>query len=284
MGNFPDSAVLEAALDSAARAPSARNSQPWHWRVGRDGVSLYADWSRRLGDTDHDRRDVLLSCGAVLDHCVVALGAMGWRPRVRRLPDPGDADHLALLEVVEQPPTPFFLELAAAIPRRRADRRGYIARPIPAGTLEWLHIRAAESGVRFGVVPTIRWSSPDEDAIALRYGVGPGGAQSRQDEAVIAVLGTDVDNDLTRLRAGEALSELVLAATTVGLATCPLTEPLKDTRSRLALACEVFDAEAHPQVLIRLGWPPADEDTPKLVGRRSTAATTTWDCDGAPGS
>ncbi|PRC52719.1 nitroreductase, partial [Mycobacterium sp. ITM-2017-0098] len=73
------------------------------------------------------------------------------------------------------------------------------------------------------------------------------------DDAVMLALGTDSDTDVTRLRAGEALSDLTLSAAALGLATCPPTEPLRDTRDRLALACEVFDGEAQPQALIRLG-------------------------------
>ncbi len=275
---FPDTATLETALDIAARAPSVQNSQPWRWRVGRDGVGLYADWSRQLGDTDSDRRDVLLSCGAVLDHCVVALAAVGWHPRVRRFPDPDDASHLALIELVELPPNQASIELAAAIPRRRADRRRYSARSIPAGTLELLYIRAARYEVTLGVVPKIRWARLDEDDVMLRYGGGAGSANGPDaDDAAIVVLGTDTDNDLMRLRAGETLSQIVLSATAMGLATCPLTKPLKNTRNRLALACEVFDGEAYPQMLIRLGWAPTNGDPLAPVERRSVGETITWD-------
>jgi nitroreductase len=90
------------------------------------------------------------------------------------------------------------------------------------------------------------------------------------------VLGTRQDNDETRLRAGEALSHITLTATAMGLASCPLTEPLNDMRSRLALACEVFDGEAHPQTLIRLGLPPADDAPQPPTQRRPVSETTTW--------
>lgn len=278
-GTFPDTATLETALGIAAGAPSVQNSQPWRWRVGRDGVDLYADWNRQLGDADSDRRDVLLSCGAVLDHCVTALAAQGWYPRVRRLPNPADASHLALIEVVELPARLVNIELAAAITRRRADRRRYMARSIPAGTLELFHIRAARSQVTLGVVPKIRWVRLDDGDVTLRYDIGAGGANgSHTDDAAMMVLGTDADTDLMRLRAGETLSQIVLSATEMGLATCPLTEPLKDTRNRLAVACEVFDGEAYPQILIRLGWAPTNGDPlAPAAERRSVAETTTWD-------
>ena len=123
--SFPDPVTLQSVLDIATRAPSSGNLQPWRWRVDPDAVHLYADWGRRPGGSPTDRRDVLLSCGAVLDHCVVAFAAAGWSPRVRRFPDGGQDGHLAILEVVEQPPKAANLELAGAIPQRRADRRRY---------------------------------------------------------------------------------------------------------------------------------------------------------------
>ena len=123
MSSFPDRAALTSVLDVAARAPSLANRQPWRWLVDGSAVRLYADWGRQGGDAPTDRRDVLLGCGAVLDHCAVALAAAGWRSRVRRFPGSDDDGPLAVLEVVEQPPDPVHLELAAAIPLRRADRR-----------------------------------------------------------------------------------------------------------------------------------------------------------------
>lgn len=275
MGAFPDIATLEAALDTAAQAPSVDNAQPWRWRVGRSGIDLYADWSRRLGDAESDRRDVLLSCGAVLDHCVLALTAAGWYPRVHRFPDRDDAAHLAMIELIEAPPSPSGIELVSAIPRRRADRRRFDARPIPAGTLEFFYIRAARSAVRMGVVPHIRWSRGDQGDVALDFGGGNGGPTT--DDATLMVLGTDTDDNLMRLQAGETLSRLVLSAAAMGLATCPLTQPLHNARDRLALACEVFDGEAYPQALIRLGWAPTDADPLEPVPRRPIRETTVWD-------
>lgn len=272
MSSFPDRAALTNVLDIAARAPSLANRQPWRWLVDGSAVRLYADWSRQGGDAPTDRRDVLLGCGAVLDHCAVALAAAGWRPRVRRFPGRDDADPLAILEVVEQPPSPMHLELAAAIPLRRADRRRYPARRIPPATLELLYIRAARMGVELAVVPRSHWVRDDGGGVALRFAEA---SNDPDDDAVLLVLGTREDNDEMRLRAGEALSHLTLTATAMGLANCPLTEPLNDMRSRLGLACEVFDGEAHPQALIRLGLPP-DDVPPPTTERRPVSETTTW--------
>ena len=271
--SFPDPVTLESVLDVAARAPSSGNLQPWRWQVDGKAVHLYADWGRQGGGSPADRRDVLLGCGAALDHCVVALSAAGWSPKVRRLPGGADNGHLAILEVVEQPPNPAHRELADAISRRRADRRPYPAREIPPATLELLHIRAARLGVRLAVVPRSRWVRHDDGRVELRY---PQAAGDPGDNAVLLVLGTREDNDDMRLRAGEALSHIMLTATAMGLASCPLTEPLNDMRSRLGLACDVFDGEAHPQVLIRLGLPDGADATAGPTERRSVNEITTW--------
>lgn len=269
---FPDRATWKSALDIAARAPSLRNLQPWRWRVDGDAIDLFADWSRQAGDAPSDRRDVLLGCGAVLDHCVVALAAAGWQPRVHRFPDRTDGSHLAILEVVEQPPTQADLELAAAIARRRADRRPYRAEPIPPATLELLYIRAARMGVELAVVPKSRWTRRDDGGVVLQY---PSGTAAPHDAALL-VVGTRGDDGAARLRAGEALSHLTLTATAMGLASCPLTEPLDDIRSNLALACEVFDGKAHPQALIRVGLAPSDPDPLPATERRSVNEVTVW--------
>jgi hypothetical protein len=266
---FPDTATLHALLELAARAPSAQNSQPWHWLVDSAGLHLDADWGRRLGDTRADRTDVLLGCGAVLDHCAVALAAAGWQARIRRFPD-GAAGHLAPAEATT--------ELAEAIPRRRADRRPYGLSRLPAATLELLLIRAARFGVTMGVVPKVRWIRLVNGDIRLRYGPRDLTTEAEPDtgDGVLLVLATDSDDEDRRLLAGEAMSHLLLSATALGLSSCPVTEPLRDERDRLALACEVYDGEAYPQVLVRLG--PSPDGATDLVPepRRSVADTTTW--------
>ena len=94
---FPDQVTLESVLDVAARAPSSGNLQPWRWRVDGAAIHLYADSRRQVALSPTDRRDVLLGCGAVMDHCAVALAAAGWSPRVRRFPDGVHGNHLAIL-------------------------------------------------------------------------------------------------------------------------------------------------------------------------------------------
>lgn len=143
---LPDSFTVEAAVALAVRAPSLHNSQPWRWRVGDRTVHLYADRSRQLVETDPQGRDLLLGCGAALHHLRVGFAALGWRTEVHRLPNPADPDHLAAVELHRHEPTEQDIALAAAIPRRRTDRRRHSSWPVPVEHIELMARRAAEEG------------------------------------------------------------------------------------------------------------------------------------------
>ncbi|KMO69565.1 nitroreductase family protein [Mycolicibacterium obuense] len=289
MASGPDTATLERVLEAAGWAPSAKNAQPWSWHVDPNGLHLDADWSRRLGDSPFDRCDVLLACGAVLDHCAIALDAAGWATRIHRFPggtvlDPGldprlDPVRLATFETIESAPMPAARELADVIHHRRSDRRHYASAALPETTVETLLVRAARRGVELGVVPAARWHRDDTGQVHLHYGDHAETSAAPADGVLLA-LGTEDDSDAARLRAGEAASRVLLSATAMGLASCPLTEPLRPARDRVALACEVFDGQRRAQMLIRIGTQPADVPGVSAVVRRSVAETTTWAVDG----
>lgn len=92
------------------------------------------------------------------------------------------------------------------------------------------------------------------------------------DGARLLVLGTASDDRLCQLRAGEALSALLLEATDLGLATCPLSQPLEVAATRRYLRDNVLDSRLSPQLLIRAGWAPSGAGLP-ATPRRPVAAT-----------
>src|SRR5689334_21318916 len=151
---FPDAGTVRTALTLASRAPSVHNTQPWRWRVQAASLQLYADASRQLPNTDPDGRDLILSCGTALHHCVAAFAAVGWRSRISRLPNDDDPDHLATIELSPQSADYVDIALAAAIPRRRTDRRHYSSWPVPVGDIALMAARAARAGVTLRRVQT----------------------------------------------------------------------------------------------------------------------------------
>lgn len=72
------------------------------------------------------------------------------------------------------------------------------------------------------------------------------------DAATLLVLGTASDDRLSQLRAGEALSAVLLQATEFGLATCPLSQPLEVGATRDVLQDDVLDGTLSPQIVLRL--------------------------------
>ncbi len=319
---FPDHDTIHTALSLATRAPSIHNSQPWRWRVGTQSLHLYADPDRHLPNTDPDSRDLLLSCGASLHHAVVALAALGWQAKVHRLPNPAEPEHLAAFEVYRQPASELDVTLAAAIPRRRTDRRLYNSWNVPDADVALMGARAARAGVmlrQVALLPNLQhlvaqavwqhstdhdyltelsmWSgrygslagvparnTPPSDptaAIPGRLFAGPALAQpsdalSEDDAATLLALGTKDDSPLARLRAGEATSLMLLTATALGLASCPVTEPLEIAETREAVKEDVFGDSGFPQMLLRIGWAPVNADPLPSTPRRPLYEVVEW--------
>lgn len=171
---FPDVATLRSALALACRAPSVHNSQPWQWRVGDHSLQLYANPDLLLSHTDPDGRDLLLSCGAVLNHCVVAFAALGWQAKIHRFPNPAEPTHLAAVELYPYPAAELDVALAAAIPRRRTDRRHYSSWPVPRGDIALMGARAARAGVILRRVEDLEALSRLVSEAASRHLADPG--------------------------------------------------------------------------------------------------------------
>ncbi|MGY4651218.1 Acg family FMN-binding oxidoreductase [Mycobacterium sp. URHB0021] len=318
--NFPNMETVRAALLLANRAPSVHNSQPWRWRVGPHSLHLYAENSLHLEYTDPDRRDLTVSCGAALNHCTVALTALGWQAKVHHMPDPSDPDHLASISVRRAVPGEVDVALAAAIPRRRTDRRHYSPWSVPLGDVALMGARAARAGVVLRRIDTSadfrallaqavyehvsdpgylteltagsgRYAStagvparntPESDPTASVPGrlfsatalAQPPGVSS-QDGALVLALGTAADEKVDRLRAGEAVSLVLLTATALGLASCPISEPLEIAKTREGLREDVFEDEQFPQILVRVGWAAVNADSLRATPRRALTETVT---------
>ncbi|OBI40293.1 NAD(P)H nitroreductase [Mycobacterium kyorinense] len=324
---FPSAETIRTALTLATQAPSVHNTQPWRWRVGDHSIHLYANHDLQLRSTDPDGRDLMISCGLSLHHCVIAFAALGWLARVHRFPNPDYIDHLAVIELAPYPSTDANIELAAAIPRRRTDRRNYSSRPVSVEDVALMGARAARAGVMLRKVEALThlselvaqaaarhaesldylnelstWSgryasragvparnTPHSDPAAViprRVFVGPAlhetsTAPTVFDNAVVLALGTRDDDALARLRAGEATSLVLLAATASGLASCPITEPLEIAEIREEVRADVFGTSGFPQMLLRIGWPLADADPIPATPRRPLSDVVTR-LDGRP--
>jgi nitroreductase len=120
----------------ACRAPSLHNSQPWHLTAHDGELRLFLAAQHAPDATDPSGRELVMSCGALLDHLRVAAAAAGWTTGVDRFPNPNNLDHLA---TVRFHPSPLVTEAeyarAEAILQRRTDRLPF-ARPDSWGYIE----------------------------------------------------------------------------------------------------------------------------------------------------
>jgi len=325
--HFPNAETVRANLMLAIRAPSVHNTQPWRWGVGDNSLHLYANRSLQLHSTDPDGRDLMISCGAALNHCVIAFAASGWQAKVHRFPNPAEPDHLASIEFSRYRASEVDIALARAIPHRRTDRRHYCSRPVSFKYVALMGARAARAGVMLRKVEGLThlsmlvaqaaerhaasyeyldelttWSGryasaagvpahniPKLDpaaAIPRRMFAGAAldesaGPSPAFDNALVLALGTGVDDDVARLRAGEATSVVLLTATASGLASCPITEPLEIPEIREQVRADVFGDSGYPQMLLRTGWAPMEAEPLPTTPRRPLADVVTR-LDGEP--
>ncbi|MBJ7287928.1 hypothetical protein [Williamsia sp.] len=250
--HFPDSAVVRQAVSLASRAPSARNSQPWAWRVGAQSIDLFLDDIGQPLRSSGDHRDAVISCGIALHHMRVALSAFDWRSVVTRLPDPVNPCHLAHIEVEPRPGTARDVALASAIPRRRTDRRRFATWAVPQDYLDLIELRCADGGAVLRIA-----SSPDADGARL----------------VVEVQ----DGDASALRAGEATGVVLLEATVLGLASCRLTESPHAPAARDLPRLRLLVPRPVSQVMVKVGWPEANADPLPATPRRGVDLTTVFD-------
>jgi hypothetical protein len=132
-------------------------------------------------------------------------------------------------------------------------------------------------GAREGV-PAVNVPAEPGGAIPVREFAGGEQPQSvlgryESDGTVLALLSTPADGPVDQVRAGEALSAVLLGATHFGLATDPISQPLEVPATRAELQASVLSGAASPQVLLRLGWAPMSTIPVPQTGRRPLADT-----------
>lgn len=146
-------AELRTVVEIACRAPSLHNSQPWRWVFENGVLHLHAHHGRVGHHTDITGNEVLLSCGAALNHLSVAAAAAGWQTSVDRFPTPRNHDHLAAIAFRRTADVSAHdRELREAILRRRTDRLPFAAPEPWSGTQRELSLICHHFAVDMDVI------------------------------------------------------------------------------------------------------------------------------------
>lgn len=124
---------LRFALRYAVLAPSNHNTQPWHFILDGDSVTLCADRLRALPVVDPFDRELIMSCGAALFNLRVALSYFGLAYAITLFPSRADPDVLAHLRIVQGGHCDTDLApLFQAILQRVATREVFADEPLPS--------------------------------------------------------------------------------------------------------------------------------------------------------
>jgi nitroreductase len=92
--------------------------------------------------------------------------------------------------------------------------------------------------------------------------------ESEPVEPALVAICTSSDDTASRLRAGEALSAMLLKGTAEGLAMVPLSQAIEVDRTRHLIQNELLGDAACPQIIVQVGWAlPAGDQVP-LTTRR----------------
>src|ERR1700694_2655089 len=107
-------------IRAAILATNPHNTQPWRFQVSPSSLDLYADPSRNIGAMDPYRREQQIGLGCALENLLIAGQARGYEPRLALVPDSGDAELIAHVELGTGAATN--LALYASIPKRHTHR------------------------------------------------------------------------------------------------------------------------------------------------------------------
>jgi hypothetical protein len=128
----------------ATCAPSVHNTQPWLLTQTLDGLLVRRDGTRQLDVIDPDGRELLLSCGALLNHLEVAARAIGVDADVA-LDLRGDV--VALVRLTRGPvASAQEVEDAVSILHRHTHRGRFDGRPVDAADLDGVRLAVEEQG------------------------------------------------------------------------------------------------------------------------------------------
>ncbi|GLZ49661.1 NAD(P)H nitroreductase [Actinomycetospora sp. NBRC 106375] len=137
---------------------------------------------------------------------------------------------------------------------RQPEQEGYLAE-----LNQWTHRYA---GAHDGIPAGARLDGPPpsyRDLVLRWFPRGtlrqPHAGADHEDASALAVLTAVDDDPVSVLRAGEALSAVLLEATAQGLGTTPVTQVLEVPETRELVRHLVVGAHRPPVCVLRLGWP-----------------------------
>lgn len=145
----PSADTLTSLVARAIRAQSPHNTQAWRFVATEDSVSVLTDWDRNLTVSDPDGREMVIGCGAAVEHLLLLAADSGYAPHLEVTVDANDPRPRELARILFGSGDPYGAHdhLVAAIEDRHTNRTGYRPDPIDPRVLDVLEAMATGSGV-----------------------------------------------------------------------------------------------------------------------------------------
>lgn len=142
-----DEEQIRFVVQTASRAPSVHNTQPWRFVATPNGLDVYGDESRWLQQIDPAQRQLHLSCGVAGEFARLAVRSLGRGCVVRNGPLPEESSVLLRLTVGEpQPQTATERRMLEAVGVRHTVRSPYDREPVSVGAFVALQRAATDYG------------------------------------------------------------------------------------------------------------------------------------------
>jgi len=295
-------AQLKFLLRYAILAPSNRNTQPWRFAIGRDQITIHAEFSRWQRVSDAHKRELYISLGCALENLLVALEHFGFGHVVTRAPGAEDESIAVQVAILDRPAASPYrtASMFRAIVRRHTHHGRYRRRAVAAKVLRQLADCRVEHDLNLLLTPdtaikravdrlmlqgdALAFSNPRYRkeladcigegsfggpwllSLAQQFAVahlGVSKAVARGDHAalmsspVFGLISGRAGSSEVRIKAGQLLERLYLAATELGLVLQPISQLLEAEQVRMKFS-KLFRAGGVPLMAFRLGY----ADTP----------------------
>ena len=136
----------EELIQSAIKAPSGHNTQPWKFKVENNTITIYPDYERALPVVDSDNHAIFISLGCALENLVIAAQHSGFKTNITCYTEQAGNESIT----VQLTPSPAGENglLFDFIDIRQATRNPYNGKPIPGSEIEKLKATSVQEDVQ----------------------------------------------------------------------------------------------------------------------------------------
>lgn len=129
-------------IESAIKAPSGHNTQPWLFKINEKSISIYPNWQEVLPIVDPNNRELFISIGAALENLVIKANAMGYE-----MISSFDSITKVITVNLNKGDNRIDTPLLDAIDIRQTNRKKYTGRTIDKESLQKLQNVNLENGI-----------------------------------------------------------------------------------------------------------------------------------------